>query len=148
MIEKCRIQIRIKMSGKNNDPLGVQWRVESSHVDWSQFQGGRNKYLLSAYFVSSILICFPNNTGVSTIPKLLIRKQVWGREVTHLILQRWDLNSSTPNSKSRDFCTTPPPFQQSWGDLRGTFGGTGVQVQALRKLRFGWTKGWRKVILG
>lgn len=147
MTEKGRIPTKIKVSGKNTAPLRVQWSVESSRTGWIRSkERGLNIYPVPTPFPA--LSQTPVNTGVCTIPKLLVRKQVWEREVTHLTLQGWDLNPGLPDSEVPAFCTVLSPFQQSWEDLCQTSGRSGVQVQALRKLRFGWTRGWREVMLG
>lgn len=101
------------MGGKSNGSLGGQWRVESSRANWSQDQIVVRRSVHSQHCHTFPCTEVSDNTGVRTSPKLLMRKQTQGREVTYLTLQGWDLKPRLPACEAPAFCVTPSRFPQT-----------------------------------
>lgn len=122
----------MQMGGENSGSRGGQRRMEPSHADWCQLQGGWNGCLSSTPSISSIItrfleLIFPTALG-SELSPLPDEERDTGEGSDLSDTARLDLDPARPMLRL-------PVSALYWS------GQAGVQVQALKELRLGQTKG-------
>lgn len=148
-MESGGIQLRMKMDGKHHGSRGVQWRVDwTLHVliGAGSEEEGSTIYFPALAHISPLLIF------LTTLVSGWSPRYWWGKKQRE---GTWLPNiaglGSEPTSAwlwTPAFCTAPPCFPKGRSDWSWRLGRVGPQDQALRKLKLGWTKGWREVFSG